>query len=398
MQKDLVEEANRCLQCKKPRCQSGCPVDTPINEVINMFLNGNIHEAGELLFANNPLSVICSLVCPHEKQCEGSCIVGKKGKPVNFGSIEHYISNYYLDAMKPKFTKSSDKKVAIIGSGPAGITIAVILASRGYDITIFEAHERIGGILRYGIPEFRLPKALLDKLKEKLLEMGIKIRLNTLIGHVLTVDDLFRDGYKAVFVGTGVWRPKALGIKGESLGHVHFAINYLRNPSVYQLGDSLCVIGAGNVAMDAARTAVRHGVKEVSIMYRKGRDAISADKHEVELAEADGVKLELNKSPLEIVDEGVLYHDNLESVDRLFKADSVIIAVSQGPRDFIVSNTKGIDVDERGLISTTESGLTTREGVFASGDVVTGAKTVVEAVRVSKIVAGAIDKYVKSLG
>lgn len=408
MQKHLVEEAKRCLQCKKPLCRDGCPVNTPVNEVINLFLNGSILEAGELLFANNPLSVFCSLVCPHEKQCEGSCILNKKGIPIRFGAIEHYISSYYLDYIKPDLVKVPGKKVAIIGSGPAGITIAMILASRGYDITIFEAHDKIGGILRYGIPEFRLPKALLDKLKDKLIRMGIKIRPNTLIGQVLTIDDLFRDGYKAVFVGTGVWKPQSLGIKGESLGHVHYAIDYLKNPSVYQLGNRLCIIGAGNVAMDVARTAVRNRVREVYVFYRGGSEDITADKKEVEYAKIDGVRFEYYKSPLEITDDGVIFQDTVyhkdengrieirlvEGSDYLFQADSVIIAISQGPRDLIVSSTEGIEVDQRGLIKTNGSGITTREGVFASGDVVTGAKTVVEAVRVSKQVADAIDEYV----
>ncbi|NLI90890.1 MAG: NAD(P)-dependent oxidoreductase [Peptococcaceae bacterium] len=411
MKKHIVEEAKRCLQCKKPSCVKGCPVSTPINQIIEKFLNGQIMEAGELLFQNNPLSVICSLVCPHEKQCEGHCILHKKGVPIHFGDIEYYISSYYLNMVKPDSPAIKGKKIAIIGSGPAGITIAIILASRGYDIALFEAHDQIGGVLRYGIPEFRLPKNILEKYKEKLMVMGIKIRPNTFIGQVLTVDDLFRDGYEAVFVGTGVWKPKPLGIKGESLGHVHYAIDYLKNPSVYELGHRVCIIGAGNVAMDVARTAIRNGVREVYIMYRSGYEDITADKHEVDYAMIDGVKFEYNKSPVEFVDEGVIYQETETVKDQegdsiihvqegpatLFKADSVIIAISQGPRDTIVSSTRGIAVDEKGLIMTNQTGMTTREGVFASGDVVTGARTVAEAVRVSKIVADAMDRYVKSV-
>lgn len=300
------------------------------------------------------------------------------------------------------------KKVAIIGSGPAGITIAFILAARGYDITIFEAHDKIGGVMMYGIPEFRLPKTILSRIKSKLLETGVRIRPNTLIGPVLSIDDLFRDGYKAIFIGTGVWKPQALGIKGESLGHVNFAIDYLKNPDAYELGDRLCIIGAGNVAMDVARTALRNRTKEVYIMYRGDTNSISADKLEVEYAKMDGVRFELFKMPVEIKDEGVIYVDTLTSVDKngnetiepvpgsekLFKADSIIIAISQGPRANIVSTTNGIEVGTNGLVSTDLCGRTTRDGVFASGDVVTGAKTVVEAVRLSKNVADAIDKYV----
>jgi len=410
MEKSLIDEGKRCLQCANPRCSKGCPVNTPIKDMINMFLNGEIKAAGEMLFENNPLSLVCSLVCPHERQCEGNCVLGIKGNPVNISAIENYISDYYMNLMKPNFKKVSGKKVGIIGSGPAGITLSFILASRGYDITIFEAHDKIGGVLMYGIPEFRLPKALLGRIKDKMIEMGIKIRPNTMIGSVLSIDDLFRDGYKAAFIGTGVWKPKPLGIKGESLGHVHFAIDYLKNPDVYSLGDNLCIIGAGNVAMDVARTALRNGVKNVSIMYRGDMKSITADKNEVEFAKIDGVKFELYKVPIEITDEGVIYQKTficenengnnnevfipIEGSNKLFKADSIIISISQGPRANIVSTTKGIEIDNKGLVATDLNGRTTRAGVFASGDVVTGAKTVVEAVRVSKNVADAIDEYV----
>lgn len=408
MEKYIFDEAKRCLQCKNPKCVGGCPVQTPINEIIKMFLDGNIINAGETLFNNNPLSIVCSLVCPHEKQCEGHCIMGIKKSPIHFGNIEHYISDYYLNFIKPYNNKNPDKKVAIIGSGPAGITIAIILASRGYDITIFEAHDKIGGVLRYGIPEFRLPKNILERLKDKIIEMGIKIRPNTYIGSTLSIDDLYRDGYKAIFIGTGVWKPKTLGIKGESLGHVHYAIDYLKNPDVYNLGERLCIIGAGNVAMDVARTAIRNGVKYVYIMYRSGEDTMTAEKSEIDFAKFDGVKFEFYKTPMEITDEGVIYKETtavtdensnikivpIEGSEQLFKADSVIVSISQGPRDTIISTTRGINVDNRGLVATDEYGRTTRDGIFASGDVVTGAKTVVEAVKLSKRVADSIDEYV----
>lgn len=406
----VLAEAKRCLQCKKPLCKEGCPVNTPVNEIIKMFLEGQIIEAGDKLFKNNPLSIVCSLICPHSRQCEGFCVLGKKGSPIQVSHIENYISDYYLNLMTETYTIDKNKKVAIIGSGPAGITIAFILASRGYDITIFEAHDKIGGVMRYGIPEFRLSKSILDKIKEKLINMGIKIRPNTLIGPTITVDDLFRDGYKAVFIGTGVWKPRGLTILGETLGHVHYAIDYLKNPDVYELGRRVCIIGAGNVAMDVARTAIRKGSREVYIMFRGGEEHIEADKIEVEYAKIDGVKFEYYKMPMEIVeeglkivetevklaDDGVMTTYPLEGTEGLFLADSVIIAVGQGPRANVVSSTKGIDVNSRGLLSTDESGRTSREGVFASGDVVTGAKTVVEAVRLSKEVAEVMDEYVKS--
>lgn len=409
MEKGLIQEATRCLQCKNPMCSNGCPVHTPIRDMIGMFKEGRILQAGEVLFENNPLSIVCSLVCPHEKQCEGSCVLGIRGQSIHISQIEHYISDYYIGVMRPECRKEPGRKVAIIGSGPAGITIAVILASRGYDITIFEAHDKIGGVLMYGIPEFRLPKAVLLKLKNKIREMGIKIRPNTMIGHVLTIDDLFRDGYKAVFIGTGVWKPRSLGIKGESLGHVHYAIDFLKNPEVYCLGERLCIIGCGNVAIDAARTAIRKGVRWVTVLYRGDEESITAEKREVEMARIDGVRFEMNKTPAEFADDGVLYFETETYEDesgnkvfvptgdapKLYPADSVIIAISQGPRDYIVSTTNGIEIGERGLVNTDRDGRTTRTGVFASGDVVTGAKTVVEAVRVSKRVADAMDDYVR---
>lgn len=411
MGKHISEEAKRCLQCKNPKCMQSCPVNTPVSEMVKMLLDGKIIEAGEMLFQNNPLSVVCSLVCPHENQCEGNCIRGIKDSPVQVSSIENYISDFYLNFKRDKVKIDKNKKVAIIGSGPAGITIAFILASRGYDITIYEAHDKIGGVLRYGIPEFRLPKDILEKLKDKLISVGVKIRPNILIGPNITVDDLFRDGFKAIFIGTGVWRPNKLNIKGETLGHVHYAIDYLKNPEVYELGDRVCLIGAGNVAMDVARTALRHGSKDVFIMYRGEEEDITATKHELEYAKMEGVQFELLKSPVEIVDEGVLYVDTrkvidadgkkkievIDNVKKLFPVDSVIVSISQGPKANIVSNTEGIEVDRKGLVSTDECGRTTREGIFASGDVVTGARTVVEAVKFSKKVAEAIDEYVTGL-
>lgn len=405
----IISEAKRCLQCKKPFCKVGCPVNTPFNEVVKLFLEGNITKAGEMLFNNNPLSVVCSLVCPHSNQCEGSCVMGRKGNSIKVSAVEHYISDYYLNFVSTEVKKNTDKKVAIVGSGPAGITIAIILAAKGYDITIFEGHDKIGGVMRYGIPEFRLPKVILDKLKDKLISMGVKIRPNTLIGSTITVDDLFRDGYKAVFIGTGVWKAKGLGIKGETFGHVHYAIDYLKSPEVYNLGKRVCVIGAGNVAMDVARTALRNGSKEVYIMYRKGANSMQAEEIEVEYAKLDGVRFNFYQSPLEIVDEGVKYIktkvlgideegkervEAIEESEAIFEADSVILAIGQKPRTNIVSSSNGIDVNYGGLVVTDECGRTTKEGVFASGDVVTGAKTVVEAVRVSKIVANAIEEYI----
>lgn len=408
MSKHIIDDAKRCLQCKNPMCSKGCPVNTPVRDAIRLLLDSKIPDAGKLLIENNPLSIVCCHVCPQENQCEGHCVLGKKGSPVHISAIEQYISDYYLNIYKPKVSDKSKGRVAIIGSGPAGITIAMILAQRDYDVTIFEQNDQVGGILRYGIPEFRLPKTIIDRLTEKMLEMGIKIKPNTTIGANITVDDLFRDDFKAIFIGTGVWRPSKLNVKGESLGHVHYAIEYLRNPEAYHLGKIVAVIGAGNVAMDVVRTAFRHGAEEVYILCNKGESTITARPHEVEYAKIDGVKFEFYKSAIEFVDGGVMLADSevkindnneeivtpIKGTEKIFNCDSVIIAISQGPRAVIVSSSKGINVNNRGLVQTDAYGRTTRKGVFASGDVVTGAKTVVEAVRISKLVANAIDDYI----
>jgi glutamate synthase (NADPH/NADH) small chain len=409
MGKHIIEEASRCLKCKKPLCSKGCPVSTPANRMIEALLDGDMKKAGAMLFANNPLTAVCSLICPHENFCEGHCILGKKGAPVQVSSIEHYISRYYLEQFDPErpVNINNGKRIAIIGSGPAGITVAFILAGQGFDVTLFESKERIGGVLQYGIPDFRLPKDILEKLKEKLQALGVKIRPNTLIGPVISIDDLFRDDYKAVFIGTGVWNPRPLRLKGETLGHVHYAIHYLKNPNVYSLGNKVAVIGAGNVAMDVARTALRKGAQEVTVLYRRGEDDISATKYEYEYAKLDGVHFNFYSSPVEITDKGVICVDThvvtrddgrsgvepVEGSDALFEADSVFIAVSQAPR----SNLIGLEVGKTGLVITDEDGRTTRTGVFASGDVVTGAKTVAEAVSLSKRSAQAIMDYIEEL-
>lgn len=398
----VVNEARRCLHCKKPMCREGCPISTNIPEVIELFRTGHKEEAGATLYKNNPLSVICSLVCDHDKQCEGHCVLGRKGAPVHFSSIENYISDSYLDHLRLEMQPKTGQRVAIIGSGPAGITISVLLAQRGYQVTIFESREKIGGVLRYGIPEFRLPKSILDRYQKQLTQIGIQIRPNTAIGRTLTVDDLQRDGYEAIFIGTGVWKPKSMGIPGESLGNVNYAIDYLVNPDVYELGDDLVVIGAGNSAMDVARTALRKGVRRVSVFCRRYQTAASV--REVDYAKADGVEFFYGMRPTRIVDEGVYYKKvemdedgNITSTseEQFFPCSSVIIAISQGAQNRIVSTTTGLEMSNHGLLATNEHGETTREGIFASGDVVLGARTVVEAVKYSKQVADEMDNYLR---
>ena len=402
----VMDEANRCLGCKVPQCQKGCPISTPIPEVIKLLKANKLDEAGKMLFENNPLTTVCSLVCNHENQCEGHCVLGRKGAPVHFSTIESYISTTYANKMTQGPAPSNCMRAAIIGSGPAGLTIAVILARYGYDVTIFEGKDKVGGVLRYGIPEFRLPKSVLDDFKYRHLALkGIKFRPNTHIGGAIGIDDLFRDGYKAIFVGTGVWKPNALHIKGETLGNVHFGINYLNNPDSYQLGKRVIVIGAGNAAMDVARTAIRKGVQELTCFSITKQ--VAASKHEFSYAQLEGVQFEYNMAPVEIKDDGVIFKDVIENEDgtftdvpgstHFFPADSVIISISQGPQNRIVNTTQGLAADKRGLLVADETGHTTRPGIFASGDVVNGARTVVEAVAHSKIVAESMHQYMQSL-
>ena len=401
----VMDEANRCLGCKNPQCQKGCPINTPIPEVIKLLKANKLDEAGLMLFENNPLTTVCSLICNHEKQCEGHCVLGKKGAPVHFSVIESYISSTYASKMTKGPAPSNGIKVAIVGSGPAGITIAILMARMGYQVTMFESKDKIGGILRYGIPEFRLPKSVLDDIQYRHLEMkGIKIRPNTKIGAAIGLDDLFNDGYKAVFIGTGVWKPNRLRIKGESFGNVHYAINYLNSPDVYKLGEKVIVIGAGNAAMDVARTALRHGSRDVTCFSLTKK--VVASEHEFSYATLEGVKFEYNKKPIEITDEGVIFRDlvedengnltEVEGSDTLIPTDSVMISISQGPQNTIVNTTTGLNATGKGLLEADDCGRTSRPGVFASGDVVNGARTVVEAVAYSKRVAEAMHAYIQS--
>lgn len=400
----VIDEAKRCLNCKKPRCQEGCPIHTPIPVMIQMLLQGEMPEAAEMVFANNPLSVICSLVCDHEKQCEGHCVKGIKGEPVHISSIENYISDTCFDRMKLERLPKNGKRIAVVGAGPAGITIAILMACRGYKVTIFEVKEKIGGIMRYGIPEFRLPKSILDRYYVKMKELGILFRPNFALGGSTGVEDLLRDGYHAVFIGTGTWRPYQLHIPGETFGNVHYGINYLNNPDVYDLGDRVLVIGAGNAAMDVARTAIRKGSRHVTVYSIT--EVPAASPKEVEYAKLDGVEFEYLQTAIEIRDEGAMICDvewtedgklvKKEETARIVPADSIIISISQGPQDRIVNRDKELQVDDRGLLKTDANGETTMPGIFASGDVVTGAKTVVEAVKYSKMIADAMDEYVKT--
>lgn len=401
----IENEAARCLNCKNPMCQQGCPVHTPIPKIIQMFKENKVMEAGEALFQNNPMSVICATVCDHGAQCSGHCVLGRKGTPVQFYDIEKFISDTYLDRMSYETAPKKGKSVAVIGSGPAGMTVAIVLAQKGYDVTIFERKDKIGGMLQYGIPDFRLSRSVFPRYKNLLTRLGIQVRPNTTIGGALKVDDLFRDGYASIFVGTGTWRPRTLGIQGECLANVHYGISYLENPSPlhHNLGAKVAVIGMGNVAMDVARTAFRNGAQQVTL-YSHSQKASASD-HEMAYARLDGAEFVFGKSITRITPQGpvfknIIFDENgkatgCEEGEELAPADSVIIAVSQVPTDKLLLSTENLEGSEKGLFIVDENHMTTREGVFAAGDAVTGAKTVVHAVEGAKEAARAMMEYME---
>ena len=403
----ITNEAARCLQCKKPMCSEGCPAHTPIPKVIALFRENRLMEAGRILFENNPMSLVCSMVCDHMAQCAGHCVLGRKGQPVHFYEIESFISDAYLDRMTLEGARPfNGKNAAIIGSGPAGLTAAFVLAYNGYGVTIFEEKDRIGGMMQYGIPDFRLPKTILDRYKARLLELGVKIRPHVVMGGDLMIDNLFRDGYKAVFIGTGVWRPSTLGIEGETLPNVHFGISYLARPVSYTIGQTVAVIGMGNVAMDVARTAFRHGARRV-MLFQRGNKSPASD-HEIEYARLDGAEFFFGKSIQRITPEGPVFRNSvlneqgrpvgITGEDELIHADTTIIAINQRPKDKLVNTTSGLNANERGLLIVDENNMTTRPGVFAAGDVVHGSLTVVHAVSNAKNAAAGMMRYMEANG
>ncbi len=405
-----VNEAKRCLKCKNAKCSANCPVATNIPEAMRLYEEGKLDEAGELLFDNNPLSLICAIVCPHERNCAGHCVRGIKSEPIRWYEIEQEISGRFLENFKVERPTPNGHRIAVIGAGPSGITLSLLLARKGYQVTLLDNHPQIGGVMRYGIPEFRLPKRYLDRYYEILCDYGVRFKPNVFVGSNTTVDDMLLDGYSAVFIAVGTSRPKKIGLLGETLGSCHFAIDYLASPATYQPAENVVVIGVGNVAVDAARTAKLYGAKNVTMLNNRRASEVTCDEKELTAALAEGVKVENLVSTVKITDDAVVCTevDVLENPDgsvsfeedfarlRRFKSERTIIAIGQGPQGAAIQGTR-IEQTERGLYRTDENGQTQKKGVFASGDVVTGPRTVVEAIAFTKRVAEAMDAYCQSL-
>lgn len=427
---EATAEASRCLHCKNPLCVSGCPVGINIPSFIAEIKKGDFKKSYEIISESSALPAVCGRVCPQESQCEGKCVRGIKGEPVAIGKLERFIADKAAEEGYDllKIENSGGIKVAVIGSGPSGLTCAGELAKKGYDVTVFEALHEFGGVLTYGIPEFRLPKEKVVKKEiEKLRGYGVKFEKNVIVGKSFTIDDLFNEeGFKAVYIGTGAGLPKFMGIKGESAKGVFSANEFLTRNNLmrsfddgfdtpYYKAKKTIVVGGGNVAMDAARTALRLG-SEVTVVYRRGREELPARKEEVFHAEEEGVKFELLTNPVEIVTDE---NDEVKGVkvismelgeadasgrrtpvevkgsERVINADCVIMALGTSPNPLISSTTEGLETNKRKCIVASDDGQTSRTGIFAGGDAVTGAATVILAMGAGKRAAKAIDGYLK---
>lgn len=429
---EAVEEAKRCLNCKNANCVKGCPVSINIPEFIDQIKNNDFEKAYEVLSKSTSLPAICGRVCPQESQCEGKCIRGIKGDSVSIGKLERFVADWAAEnniTAKVEEEKKN-KKVAVIGSGPAGLTCAGELAKSGYDVTVFEALHKAGGVLVYGIPEFRLPKdTVVNKEIENIKSLGVKIETNTIVGKSVTIDQLMDDeGYDAIFIGSGAGLPKFMGIPGENSNGVFSANEYLTrinlmkgyrddyDTPVYK-SKKVAVVGGGNVAMDAARCALRLGA-EVYIVYRRSEEELPARAEEVHHAKEEGIQFHLLTNPTEIIADDSGYVTGMRCVkmelgepdksgrrtpcviegsDYILDVDTVIMALGTTPNPLITSTTKGLDVNRRSCIVADDiTGQTSREGIFAGGDAVTGAATVILAMGAGKQAAKAIDEYLKN--
>ena len=426
-----IDEAKRCLNCKNPLCRTGCPVSVRIPEFIAKVVEGDFDAAYDILTSTNSLPAVCGRVCPQEKQCESKCVRGIKGESVGIGRLERFVADYHLAKENkeiPAVPECNGHKIAVIGSGPAGLTCAGDLVKLGYDVTIFEAFHKSGGVLVYGIPQFRLPKEIVAAEIDNLKAMGVKIINNAIIGKSITVDELFEDGYEAVFIGSGAGLPQFLHIPGENLLGVYSANEILTRTNLMKAYrddydtplkkfNRVAVVGAGNVAMDASRVAKRLGAEHVYICYRRGRDELPARKEEVEHAEAEGIEFNLLNNPCMIHGDenghvtGIeLIRQELGEPDEkgrrspvavpgsnwILDVDAVIIAIGTSPNPLIRNTTEGLTFTRKGGIEADEGGKTAREGVFAGGDAVTGSATVILAMGAGKAGAKSIDEYIKS--
>ena len=425
-----VNEARRCLNCKNKPCVSACPVQIDIPAFIERVANEDMEGAFEILSKSTSLPAVCGRVCPQESQCEGKCVRGIKGEPVGIGRLERFVADYHRENCKetPVQPEPNGHKVAVIGAGPSGLTVAGDLAKMGYKVTIFEALHLAGGVLVYGIPEFRLPKAIVQKEIDNLKAIGVDVETNMVIGKVLTIDEIFEMGNEAIFVCSGAGLPRFMNIPGESLKGVYSANEFLTRINLMkayrdgsktpiQHAKKVAVVGGGNVAMDAARSAKRLGAEEVYIVYRRGMEELPARKEEVEHAEEEGIIFKTLNNPVEILgnDEGMVsgikciemeLGEPDESGRRrpvekagsefVLDVDSVIMSIGTSPNPLIRSTTPGLEANNRGcLITKDESGLTTRDNVYAGGDAVTGAATVILAMGAGKAAAKAIDEALR---
>ncbi len=426
---EAMKEAGRCLNCKNKPCTTGCPVNVRIPEFIAKVAAGEFEEAYDIIKSTNALPAVCGRVCPQENQCEGKCVRGIKGEPVGIGRLERFCADYMMNktrqAVKPT---PNGHKVAVVGAGPSSLTVAGDLAKLGYEVTVYEAFHTAGGVLMYGIPEFRLPKEIVRKEIKSLEDMGVKIMTNMVIGKVLSVDELIEMGNEAVFIGTGAGLPRFMGIEGESLIGVYSANEYLTRINLmkaykdgYQTpilsSHSVAVVGGGNVAMDSARCAKRMGAEKVYIIYRRSMDELPARKEEVHHAVEEGIEFMVLNNPVKIYGDE---NDRVKSIELLsmklgepdesgrrspvavegsehtLDIDTVIMALGTSPNPLIKSTTPGLETNKRGCLIVDEANATTKQGVYAGGDAVTGAATVILAMGAGKKAAAEIDKYIKN--
>lgn len=414
---EALAEAKRCLNCKVPQCKTGCPIENNIPEFIHQLSRGNFGEARSLLAEKTNLPAVCGRVCPHEKQCEGHCVLNKANKPIKIGKLEQFVADFDADMglIREKIPPKTRGNVAVIGSGPAGLTVAGDLSTMGFNVTVYESESEPGGVLLYGIPEFRLPKDVVRRETKRIAELGVQFINNTIIGHDITIDQLFAKGFDAIFIGTGTAVARELNIPGKDLRGVVKSHYFLRMVALYNSnslerkevpvkeGDTVLVIGAGNVAMDASRTALRMGAKKVTVVYRSTIDTISAEKLEYESAVADGVKFMWNSTPIEYIGDedgklkGLLIDQDSNEI--VLPCDKVLVAIGSKPAKRIISTTKGIEVNDNGYLITKEKpyGMTTLNGVFAGGDVVHQPATVVLAMKEAKKVVAGISSYVDAI-